>query len=223
MHLIPSRIVPANRLERLEQQGVSRRDFLKFCAGMAAVLAVPATHTSLISRALAAAPRLPMVWLAFQDCTGDSESFLRSGDPTVTTILLDLVSLDYHETLMAPSGAQAEKSLYDTLATYPGGYVAVVEGSIPTAANGFYCAIGGRSSAEHCAAGVWFRPEDDRRRRLCVGWRLAGGRAQPNGSGRRAERGARPQPHQHARLPHQCSQFHGRHRSVPYLRALARG
>jgi hydrogenase small subunit len=87
-----------------------------------------------------------MVWLAFQDCTGDSESFLRSGDPTVTTILLDLVSLDYHETLMAPAGAQAEKSLYDTLAKYAGGYVAVVEGSIPTAANGFYCAIGGRSA-----------------------------------------------------------------------------
>jgi hydrogenase small subunit len=146
MHLIPARDTPENRLARLEQQGVSRRSFLKFCAGMAAVLAVPATHTSLISRALAAAPRLPLVWLAFQDCTGDTESFLRSGDPTVTTILLDLVSLDYHETLMAPSGAQAEKSLYDLVAARPGGYVAVVEGSIPTAANGFYCTIGGRSA-----------------------------------------------------------------------------
>jgi hydrogenase small subunit len=87
-----------------------------------------------------------MVWLVFQDCTADTESFLRAGDPTVTTILLDLVSLDYHETIMAPSGAMAEKSLYDTLAKYPGQYVAVIEGSIPTGANGFYCAIGGRSA-----------------------------------------------------------------------------
>ncbi len=135
-----------SRVERLEQRGVTRRDFLKFCSFMAATLGVAATETARISRALAAAPRLPMVWLALQDCTGDTESFLRAGDPTVTNILLDLVSLDYHETIMASAGHLAERSLQDTLTKYPGGYVAVIEGAIPTALNGFYCAIGGRSA-----------------------------------------------------------------------------
>ncbi len=138
---------PAPRLEeRLAQRGVSRRQFLGFCGFMAATLAMPAVHRSRIAEALAAATRLPVVWLGFQDCTGDSESFLRAGNPTVGSILLDLISLDYHETLMTPSGQMAEKSLQDTITRYPGQYVAVVEGAIPTAASGFYCAIGGRSA-----------------------------------------------------------------------------
>ncbi len=133
-----------DRVERLEKLGVSRRQFLKFCGLMAATLALPATRAPEIARALGTATRLPVVWLAFQDCTGDTESFLHASNPTVSTILLDLISLNYHETLMAPSGKMAEKSLKDTLAMYPNQYVAVIEGAVSTAANGFYCAVGGR-------------------------------------------------------------------------------
>ena len=133
-----------DRTERLVQLGVSRRQFLKFCGIMAATLALPATQTPHIARALSVAKRLPVVWLAFQDCTGDTESFLHASNPTVSSILLDLISLNYHETLMAPSGKMAEKSLKDTLAMYPGQYVAIIEGAVSTAANGFYCAVGGR-------------------------------------------------------------------------------
>lgn len=131
---------------RLAQRGVSRRDFLKFCGLMAAALALPAAEAPRIAKALAAAARLPVVWLGFLECTGDSESFLRASNPTVASILLDLISLNYHETLMAPSGHLARKSLEDTIAQFPGQYVAVVEGAIPTASNGFYCAVGGRSA-----------------------------------------------------------------------------
>jgi len=138
--------------------GVSRRDFLRFCGLMAAVLALPQVEAPRIAKALAAATRLPVVWLGFLECTGDTESFLRASNPTVTSILLDLISLNYHETLMAPAGAQARKSLEDTLATYPGQYVAVVEGAIPSAANGYTCAIGGRSAKsivqEVCASSL---------------------------------------------------------------------
>ena len=144
-----------DRAERLELVGVSRRQFLKFCGIMAATLTLPAAQTPRIAKALATASRLPIVWLAFQDCTGDTESFLHASNPTVTSILLDLVSLNYHETLMAPSGKMAEKSLKDTLTKYPGQYVAVIEGAVSTAANGFYCAVGGRpatSIIRECAA-----------------------------------------------------------------------
>jgi hydrogenase small subunit len=138
---------PAPKLEeRLAQRGVSRRQFLSFCALMAAAMAMPASHKSRIATALAAATRLPVVWLAFQDCTADTESFLRASNPTVSSILLDLISLDYHETLMAPAGRMAEKSLQDTLSRYPGQFVAIVEGAIPTGVGGFYCAVGGRSA-----------------------------------------------------------------------------
>ena len=141
----------------LNVHNVSRRSFLKFCGIMAGTLALPLAYADKIATALAAAARLPVVWLEFQDCTGDSESFLRAGphpdplnngktDPGLVDLLLDYVSLDYHETLMVPAGAASEKSLADTLANKAGQYVVVVEGSIPTAANGAYCTIRGRTA-----------------------------------------------------------------------------
>jgi hydrogenase small subunit len=179
-----------DRAERLTQRGVSRRQFLQFATFMAATLALPAKFGGQIAEALAAAPRVPVVWLGFLECTGDTESFLRASNPTVSKILLDLISLDYHETLMGPSGAMARKSLEDTVARYPGKYVAVVEGAIPMAANGFYCAIGGRSAKsivqEVCASAMTT---------IAVGacaWDGGWPGAQPNPSGSVGVRGAVP-------------------------------
>ncbi len=143
--------------EYIAMHGVSRRSFLKFCGVMAATLAMPSAYAGKIATALAAASRLSVVWLEFQDCTGDSESFLRAGaspdpmtsgvtDPSLVDLLLDFVSLDYHETLMAPAGTAAEKSLNDVVANNAGQYVVVVEGSIPTAANGIYCTVHGETA-----------------------------------------------------------------------------
>src|SRR5450759_3062751 len=76
--------------QRLEQRGVSRRNFLKFCTLMGATLALPASMTPKIAEALStSAARPPLIWLAFQTCTGDSESFLRAKSPNVAQILLE--------------------------------------------------------------------------------------------------------------------------------------
>lgn len=139
-------LYPSELEERLAERGVSRRQFLKFCGAMTAVLALPARYTDRIAHALLTEPRPPLVWLEFQDCTGDTESFLRSGEPTVDNLLLDLLSVDYHETLMVPAGEMTEKSLSDTIANFPGQYLCVVEGSIPTAAGGVHCMIRGRTA-----------------------------------------------------------------------------
>jgi hydrogenase small subunit len=132
--------------ERLAQRGVSRRQFLKFCGAMAATLALPAHYTGRIAHALATAARPPLVWLGFQDCTADTESFLRASQPDVATLLLETLSLNYHETIMVPAGRMSEKSLSDTVRDYAGQYICVVEGSIPTGNGGAYCAIGGRTA-----------------------------------------------------------------------------
>jgi hydrogenase small subunit len=128
--------------------GVNRRTFLQFCAAVTATLALPEAMTGTVAHALSATVasgrRVPVVWLAFQDCTGDTESFLRSFDPSVTSLLFDVISLDYHESLMAPSGADAVARL-DTVVG-EGGFICIVEGSIPTAAGGAYCTIGGRTA-----------------------------------------------------------------------------
>jgi hydrogenase small subunit len=132
--------------ERLSRHGVTRRQFLKFCGLMTATLALPAHYTGRIAKALLSNPRPPLVWLEFQDCTGDTESFLRASQPGVDQLLLETISLNYHETIMAPAGDQTEVSLSQTMADFPGQYIVVVEGSIPTAAGGIHCMIRGRTA-----------------------------------------------------------------------------
>ena len=118
--------------ERLVQGGVSHRQFLKFCGAMVATLALPKRYVTEVAAALTTAIRPPLVWLEFQDCAGDTESFLRARQPSVDELLLETISLDYHETIMVPAGMQAERSLADTVQNYPGQYICIVEGSIPT-------------------------------------------------------------------------------------------
>jgi len=135
-------------LDELESRGVSRREFLGFCAKMAAILALPSSAAAAIAKAVGSDQKPVLVWLEFQDCCGNTESFLRAHRPTVAEVILDTLSVNYHETVMAAAGHQAEQALAKTVADHSGQYLAVVEGSIPTGANGAYCTIGGRSAIQ---------------------------------------------------------------------------
>ncbi len=115
-----------NVQETAKVRGVSRRDFLKFCSMMAGVLALPRSYTSYIEEALAAPKRLPVIWLELQDCAGCTEALLRATQPTVSQLVLDILSVDYHETIMAASGNLAEEAKQATIKA--GGYLQVVEG-----------------------------------------------------------------------------------------------
>jgi hydrogenase small subunit len=134
--------------EELEDRGISRRDFLGFCASMAAVLGLPEAATEVIAAAVEDEARPILVWLEFQDCAGNTESILRATHPTIADLILDSISLNYHETLMAAAGHQAEGALADTVKNNGGKYIALVEGSIPTGADGAFCTIGGRSALQ---------------------------------------------------------------------------
>ncbi len=125
-------------------RGMTRRTFIKLSSAMAAALALPASYAPRIAAALETAPRLPVIWVRGQTCSGNTESFLRSPDPTIETLLLDTLSLEYHQSLMATSGAGADAARATAMERYPKGYVAVVEGSIPDGASGAYCLVGGR-------------------------------------------------------------------------------
>ncbi|MDR1727180.1 MAG: hydrogenase small subunit [Acidobacteriota bacterium] len=128
-------------------KGVPRRDFLQFCAAMAAMLGLEATGAAKVARALETKARLPVIWLHFQECTCCSESFIRSSHPVLASLLFDGVSLDYDETLMAASGEHAEQCLRDTMEKHRGEYILMVEGSVPTKDEA-YCCIGGRSALD---------------------------------------------------------------------------
>ena len=135
-------------LAELLQRGVSRRSFMKFCAAMTAVLALPPAYAPRVAAAVAAAPRLPLVWIRAQACGADSEVFLRAANPTTAELILQFLSVDYLEAIMAPSGADATATLAASIKANRDGYLAVIEGSVPTAANGAMCTIAGRPVAD---------------------------------------------------------------------------
>jgi hydrogenase small subunit len=132
----------------LRARGITRRQLMAFCSTMAGVLALPRGARAEIARALAEKPKPTLVWLEFQDCAGNTESFLRAASPSVAEVVLDLVSVDYHETIMAAAGHRAEENLARVMQELRGRYIAVVEGSIPTGAGGAYCTIGGRAAVD---------------------------------------------------------------------------
>ncbi|HIE55186.1 MAG TPA: twin-arginine translocation signal domain-containing protein, partial [Chromatiaceae bacterium] len=124
-------------VDLLREQGVSRRGFLKFCSVTASLMALPPSMVPAITKALEQARRPSVIWLSFQECTGCTESLTRSHAPTVESLILDAISLDYHHTLQAASGHGAEEAREIAMKENWGNYLVVVDGSIPLGNPGF--------------------------------------------------------------------------------------
>lgn len=152
--------------EHLQREGVSRRGFMKLCAAMAGAMglsqAPPLQASGLpvelaaqnqkpvefVANALETKPRVPVIWMNLQDCTGCTEALTRSQSPTLTDLVLNTISIEYHETLAAASGLQIEQNRELAMEAYAGEYVLVLEGSIPTGKGAVYCTIGGRTAED---------------------------------------------------------------------------
>jgi hydrogenase small subunit len=153
--------------QSLASQGVSRRDFLKLSSLLAAAMGMqlpPVQESGLpaslnkpasgyqelaILQALETKQRLPVIWLEFQDCTGCTEAVSRSVSPSLGNLVLNTLTIEYHETLSAAAGYQVEQAKQDAMKKYAGEYILVVEGSIPLANDGAYCVIGGKTAIDH--------------------------------------------------------------------------
>jgi hydrogenase small subunit len=128
---------------------LSRRDFLKYCGTIAAMLGLSKAFVPEIAHAIEKAQlRPPLIWLHFGSCTGCTESFIQGFYPTADEVILDLLSVDYQETIMAAAGKQAEEARYATMEKYKGQYLVAVEGSSLTGSNGNYLRIGGKTGIE---------------------------------------------------------------------------
>jgi hydrogenase small subunit len=134
--------------EHLEASGVSRREFLAFCAEFTAILGLGSALVPKVAEALQQVRRPSVIWLQLQECTGCVESVLRTAEPTIGDLVLDLVSLDYQHTIMAAAGGAAEEALQSAMAANRGGYVLIVTGSVPLNDGGIYTTIGGRTAKE---------------------------------------------------------------------------
>lgn len=96
----------------------------------------------------------PVLWIQGGGCSGCSVSLLNSVSPGPRNILVDEIvpgkhlNVRFHPTLMAGSGHPAVLELERTRQEAKGGYVLVVEGSIPLGASGAYAMIGEEQGKE---------------------------------------------------------------------------
>jgi hydrogenase small subunit len=133
-------------LENLARQGVSRRTFIKYCATLASLMALPPSAGRAFAEALSKSHRPSVIWLSFQECTGCTESITRSHAPTLEGLIFDSISLDYHHTLQAAAGSAAESAREAAMKENWGKYIVVVDGSVPMKDGGIYSAIAGVSN-----------------------------------------------------------------------------
>ncbi|MFP3869514.1 MAG: hydrogenase small subunit [Syntrophobacteria bacterium] len=123
---------------------LSRRKFLKLCGASAAGAGLCQGAHPAVVHALekAAQGNPPAVWIMGQGCTGCSVSILNTVHPTIEEVLTRIISLKFHETVMAASGELALQAQDHAAEKYKGAFYLVVEGSIPTKADGMYAQVG---------------------------------------------------------------------------------
>jgi hydrogenase small subunit len=132
--------------ELLAARGVSRRDFLKYCGSVAALLGMSEMYAPQIASAIESGAKLqPALWMAHGLCTGCTESMAQIGKPDVPTIVLDLLSLNW-ETVMAAAGDQAEENVKATVEA--GGFVLIIEGSVMEGFDGNAFRVAGKTGLQ---------------------------------------------------------------------------
>ena len=119
-------------LAKLEARGVSRRSFMKLCGS----LAVAAGLTELAAPRIAAAIEnsvigaesgklYPVIWIEGASCTGCTESFAQGDSPDPAYIVLQMISLNYCETLSAAAGWSMEEAKEQTIEA--GNYILIYD------------------------------------------------------------------------------------------------
>ena len=134
----------------LASRGVTRRSFMKLCAGIAAAaglsqLAVPRVAQALEESVIGATSGnlYPVIWIEGASCTGCTESFAQVETPDVASVVLDMISLNYSETLSAAAGHSVEEAKAQTIAA--GNYILIYEGAVLEAFDGNALRVAGET------------------------------------------------------------------------------
>ncbi|MGI6045899.1 MAG: hydrogenase small subunit [Eggerthellaceae bacterium] len=138
----------------LEARGVTRRSFMKLCGALAVAaglseLAAPRIAQALENSVIGATEGnlYPVIWLEGASCTGCTESFAQIESPDPASVVLEMISLNYSDTLSAGAGYSLEKAKEQTIQA--GNYIVVHEGAILTAFDGYALRIAEKPGADH--------------------------------------------------------------------------
>jgi len=128
--------------EYLATRGVTRRDFLKYCGSIAALLGLSESVVPQIAAAIQQGAKLkPALWINGGSCTGCTESAAQADYPDVAQIVLEILSINYFETIMMAAGKSADEAMAETIAK--GGYILIYEGSVMQGFEGQSLFVGG--------------------------------------------------------------------------------
>lgn len=136
----------------LEARGCSRRDFLKYCAGIAAMVGLSEAAAPQVAQALdsvigsSEGKLKPVIWMEGASCSGCSESFVQTETPDVATTILEMLSVNYNELLSAGAGYSMEEARKQTIEN--GGYILVYEGAVVKGWDGNALRVGGEKGTD---------------------------------------------------------------------------
>ncbi len=138
----------------LEAHGVSRRSFMKLCGAVAVAAGLGSAGIPKVAYALedkiigATTGKLfPAIWIEGASCTGCTESFAQVDTPDPATVVLELLSLNYCETLSAAAGFSMEEAKERTIKA--GNYILVYEGAVLEGWNGNALRVAGEPGTKH--------------------------------------------------------------------------
>ena len=123
--------------ELLASRGVSRRGFLQLCGAVVAAagvsqLTVPQVAHALEESVIGAAKGnlYPVMWIEGASCTGCTEAFAQIDEPDPATVVLEMISCNYNETLSFAAGHSVEEAKAQTIKECAGNYILVYEGAL---------------------------------------------------------------------------------------------
>ena len=138
----------------MEARGVSRRSFMKLCGAVAVAAGLGQAAAPRVALALedsvigATQGKLyPVIWIEGASCTGCTESFAQVDTPDPATVVLELISLNYSETLSAAAGYSMEEAKEQTIKA--GNYVLIYEGAVLEGWNGNALRVAGEPGTKH--------------------------------------------------------------------------
>ena len=138
----------------LDAKGVSRRSFMKLCGTLAVMVGLGEAAAPRVAHAIedsvigATKGKLfPVIWIEGASCTGCTEAFAQLDEPNPAAVVLELISLNYSETLSAAAGHSMEEAKAQTIAA--GDYLLVYEGAVQKGWEGNALRVAGMPGFEH--------------------------------------------------------------------------
>ena len=138
----------------LESRGVSRRSFMKLCGTLAVMVSLGEAAAPRVAQALeesvigaSQGDLYPVIWIEGASCTGCTEAFAQIDAPDPASIVLEMISLNYSETLSAAAGWSMEEAKEQTIAA--GNYILIYEGAVLNGWDGNALRIAGKTGNEH--------------------------------------------------------------------------